>query len=197
MQNGGGAGGATIMDLPSGALSYGNQFINLHALLAKNHQALPAEPSEILKSVMSRVRHEVSRFFGVNKIMGTTPRFISRMDQKPAQTMHDEYWSPCLFYGDVGLFYGGYRALLWVIWGSARGPAFSAFLPSLPALSSSPALGSLYNRHLSICLPIHTHTYTSTRHPTPDKPVADPGARALPRPSTWGLGLRVLRLAQP
>ena len=24
--------------------------------------------------------------------MGTTPRFISRMDQKAAKTLHDEYW---------------------------------------------------------------------------------------------------------
>ena len=92
MQNGGGAGGATIMDLPSGALSFGNQFINLHALLAKKHEALPEEPAATLKEVMSRVRHEISHFFGAGKIMGTSPRFISRMDQKPAQTTHDEYW---------------------------------------------------------------------------------------------------------
>jgi hypothetical protein len=36
--------------------------------------------------------NQVSRFFGVNRILGTTPRFISRMDQNPAKTMHDEYW---------------------------------------------------------------------------------------------------------
>jgi hypothetical protein len=29
------------MDLPSGALSYGNQFINLHQLLAKKNETLP------------------------------------------------------------------------------------------------------------------------------------------------------------
>ena len=36
--------------------------------------------------------NQVSRFFGVNRILGTTPRFISRMDQKAPKTMHDEYW---------------------------------------------------------------------------------------------------------
>jgi len=36
--------------------------------------------------------NQVSRFFGVNNILGTTPRFISRMDQKAPKTMHDEYW---------------------------------------------------------------------------------------------------------
>jgi hypothetical protein len=30
MKYGGGAGGATIFDLPSGALSYGEQFIDVH-----------------------------------------------------------------------------------------------------------------------------------------------------------------------
>lgn len=34
MKNGGGAGGATIMDLPSGALSYGEQFIDIHQVAA-------------------------------------------------------------------------------------------------------------------------------------------------------------------
>ena len=33
MQHGGGAGGATIMDLPSGALSLGEQFIDLHQVM--------------------------------------------------------------------------------------------------------------------------------------------------------------------
>jgi len=33
MKNGGGAGGATIMDLPSGALSYGEQFIDVHQVM--------------------------------------------------------------------------------------------------------------------------------------------------------------------
>ena len=92
MAKGGGAGGATILDLPSGALSYGDQFINLHQMLAKRNESLPQDSKLVLKDVMARVRHRVSDFFGVSQIQGTTPRFISRMDQKPAKTMHDEYW---------------------------------------------------------------------------------------------------------
>jgi hypothetical protein len=32
MRHGGGAGGATILDFPSGALSKGDQFVNLHQM---------------------------------------------------------------------------------------------------------------------------------------------------------------------
>mmetsp|Transcript_14283 Transcript_14283/g.48846 ORF Transcript_14283/g.48846 Transcript_14283/m.48846 type:complete len:191 (+) Transcript_14283:430-1002(+) len=92
MKHGGGAGGATILDFPSGALSRGNQFINLHQLLSSKGQKLPQEGTRLLKEVIHRIRQEISNHFGVSSIMGTTPRFVSRMDQKPAQNMHDEYW---------------------------------------------------------------------------------------------------------
>ena len=38
------------------------------------------------------MKEQVSRHFGVDRLLSTSPRFVSRMDEKPAHTMHDEYW---------------------------------------------------------------------------------------------------------
>lgn len=92
MKFGGGSGGATILDFPSGALSKGSQFISLYQLMKQNEEQLPAESVSVLKNVTHEVRKTIADYFGVSQIMSTTPRFISRMDEKPAQTMHDEYW---------------------------------------------------------------------------------------------------------
>ena len=43
----------------------------------------PQDAKEVLKAVMSRVRHEISDFFGVNRIMGSPLALSSRPSPSP------------------------------------------------------------------------------------------------------------------
>lgn len=58
--------------------------------------------------VKTKIQHAVAHNFGIdiNKIYLTKPTFFSRMTNKPAKTIHDEYWHPhidkvCLEYYTV------------------------------------------------------------------------------------------------
>lgn len=46
--------------------------------------------------VKTKIQHTVAHNFGidVNKIYLTKPTFFSRITNKPAKTIHDEYWHP-------------------------------------------------------------------------------------------------------
>ncbi|KAF9411302.1 hypothetical protein HW555_009867 [Spodoptera exigua] len=70
---GGSSGGASILDLHSGALSMGQHFV-----------------------VKEKIKYAVAHHFGVkpNKIYLTHPTFFSEITSKKAVTMHDEYWHP-------------------------------------------------------------------------------------------------------
>lgn len=39
-----------------------------------------------------KVRDFISEHFGVSQLYLTHPTFFSRLDSKPASTIHDEYW---------------------------------------------------------------------------------------------------------
>ena len=41
---------------------------------------------------MNKVRDFISDHFGVSQLYLTHPTFFSRLDSKPASTVHDEYW---------------------------------------------------------------------------------------------------------
>uniref|UniRef100_H2Y955 Fe2OG dioxygenase domain-containing protein n=1 Tax=Ciona savignyi TaxID=51511 RepID=H2Y955_CIOSA len=96
MKYGGSSGGASILDLHSGALSKGKQFINIYKSLE------PEEISEIFtkndvavyRDVKNRIHNSIVDEFGLNgeKLYLTNPTFFSRMNSTPAQTQHDEYW---------------------------------------------------------------------------------------------------------
>lgn len=44
----------------------------------------------------TKIQHAVAHNFGIdiNKIYLTKPTFFSRLTNKPAKTIHDEYWHP-------------------------------------------------------------------------------------------------------
>lgn len=46
--------------------------------------------------VKKKIQHAVAQNFGVDasKIYLTKPTFFSKMNSKPAKTVHDEYWLP-------------------------------------------------------------------------------------------------------
>ncbi|XP_015587769.1 2-oxoglutarate and iron-dependent oxygenase domain-containing protein 3 isoform X2 [Cephus cinctus] len=95
MSFGGSDGGASILDLHSGALSKGSGFINVYALDAVN-KVFNSADFAIYKVVKTKIQHAVAHNFGVNahEIYLTHPTFFSRMTNASAKTEHDEYWHP-------------------------------------------------------------------------------------------------------
>ncbi|CAB3244605.1 unnamed protein product [Arctia plantaginis] len=92
---GGSSGGASILDLHSGALSKGKQFINIY----KQEAALnlfDQNDFNIYRVVKEKIKYAVAHHFGVdpNKIYLTHPTFFSEITSKKAVTVHDEYWHP-------------------------------------------------------------------------------------------------------
>jgi len=91
LSKGGGSGGASILDLHSGALSKGQGFTSVY-------QAFPdlftASDFDIYRSVKNKVKDALADHFGIDaqSLHLTHPTFFSRLDGKAAQTAHDEYW---------------------------------------------------------------------------------------------------------
>uniref|UniRef100_A0A9J8BQ96 2-oxoglutarate and iron dependent oxygenase domain containing 3 n=1 Tax=Cyprinus carpio carpio TaxID=630221 RepID=A0A9J8BQ96_CYPCA len=100
-------GGASILDLHSGALSMGKQFVNIY------------------RDVRSRIQKIIAETFGLDskQMYLTKPTFFSRINSTSAKTTHDEYWHPhidketygsfdytsLLYLSDYGLEFGGGR----------------------------------------------------------------------------------------
>ncbi|XP_070581243.1 2-oxoglutarate and iron-dependent oxygenase domain-containing protein 3-like [Ptychodera flava] len=95
---GGSSGGASILDLHSGALSKGNSFINLYKYLDQKNfgPIFSAEDAEVYTNVKNKIRKAISREFGIkaSRLHLTHPTFFSRLTSAPATTVHDEYWHP-------------------------------------------------------------------------------------------------------
>ena len=120
MALGGGAGGPTILDLQSGALSYQDKFIDVWtAFNATNTPAFTKREVAVYAEVVERIRVLAERTFGVGAKPATTgglgkqhpqsaattttpprrrlhltaPTFFSRIaGDKAPKTSHDEYW---------------------------------------------------------------------------------------------------------
>lgn len=93
---GGSNGGASILDLHTGALSKGSSFINIYKLLEEKgvSNVFTESDFKIYKSVADKIRYAIASQFRVphNKLYLTSPTFFSKMTNKPAKTIHDEYW---------------------------------------------------------------------------------------------------------
>lgn len=118
MNLGGSDGGATILDLHSGALSKGKKFIDVYSLEQAAKIFNPADFAiykQVLVGLMiiliiygtdfylfnyrvvkTKIQHAVAHHFGVDadKIYLTKPTFFSRITNVSAKTTHDEYWHP-------------------------------------------------------------------------------------------------------
>ena len=48
----------------------------------------------VYRKVRSKIQHAIAAEFNIpaTKLYLTKPTFFSRMDTKPSQTVHDEYW---------------------------------------------------------------------------------------------------------
>lgn len=94
MALGGSSGGATVLDLHSGALSYKDRFINVKA--QKEKQFITAAERTIYQFVKAKIQKSIAETFGLNfnSLYLTYPTFFSRLTNVDAKTIHDEYWHP-------------------------------------------------------------------------------------------------------
>jgi hypothetical protein len=93
LARGGGAGGASILDLHSGALSKEKLFVNLY----KTDPGLFTQRDfELYNGVKDRVKAAVAEHFNLDnsKLFLSHPTFFSELTAVPAVTEHDEYWHP-------------------------------------------------------------------------------------------------------
>ncbi|KAJ8972222.1 hypothetical protein NQ314_000283 [Rhamnusium bicolor] len=92
MALGGSQGGASIMDLHSGALSFNDKFINVYA--QKKHNVLTPTDLAVYKLVRTKIQNAIAETFGIdiNSLFLTHPTFFSRLTSLEAVTPHDEYW---------------------------------------------------------------------------------------------------------
>ncbi|CAL4064549.1 unnamed protein product, partial [Meganyctiphanes norvegica] len=90
---GGSRGGASILDLHSGALSKDDAFINIYKVDGVN-KVFTKEDFKIYSHIKNKIHGAISKHFGVKKshLYLTYPTFFSRMTSAPPQTIHDEYW---------------------------------------------------------------------------------------------------------
>lgn len=90
---GGSNGGASILDLHSGALSYGEKFVNVHNLQDSN-KFVSAPDLAIYKHVKNKIQHAIAENFGIDSssLYLTHPTFFSEMTNVSPKTPHDEYW---------------------------------------------------------------------------------------------------------
>ncbi|KAF4527705.1 hypothetical protein B566_EDAN016373 [Ephemera danica] len=95
MSLGGSKGGATILDLHSGALSLGTNFVNVYSL-PKASETFSAKEFALYKAVRTKIHHAVAHHFGVDAtaLHLTHPTFFSRLTAEEPQTDNDQYWHP-------------------------------------------------------------------------------------------------------
>ncbi|XP_042590786.1 2-oxoglutarate and iron-dependent oxygenase domain-containing protein 3-like [Cyprinus carpio] len=117
---------ASILDLHSGALSMGKQFVNIYRYFKNEiRDVFTEEDFELYRDVRSRIQKAITETFGLDtkRMYLIKPTFFSRINSTSAKTTHDEYWHPhidketygsfdytsLLYLSDYGLEFGGGR----------------------------------------------------------------------------------------
>ncbi|XP_060795873.1 urotensin-2 receptor 2 [Neoarius graeffei] len=126
LELGGSDGGASILDLHSGALSMGKKFVNIYRYFNNQiRDIFTEEDFDLYRAVRGRIQRVVAETFGLDssKLYLTKPTFFSRINSTSAKTTHDEYWHPhidkvtygsfdytsLLYLTDYGVDFGGGR----------------------------------------------------------------------------------------
>ncbi|XP_018422487.1 PREDICTED: 2-oxoglutarate and iron-dependent oxygenase domain-containing protein 3 [Nanorana parkeri] len=112
---GGSDGGASILDLHSGALSMGRNFVNMYRYYGeKIKEIITEEDFQLYRDVRLRIQQEIARTFDLDahSLHLTKPTFFSRMNNSEAKTAHDEYWHPHIDKITYGSF--DYTSLLYL-----------------------------------------------------------------------------------
>uniref|UniRef100_A0A3B5ADT9 2-oxoglutarate and iron dependent oxygenase domain containing 3 n=1 Tax=Stegastes partitus TaxID=144197 RepID=A0A3B5ADT9_9TELE len=111
----GSEGGASILDLHSGALSMGKQFVNIYRYFGDQvRDVFTQEDFQLYRNVRGRIQAVIAETFGLNPTLMylTKPTFFSRINSTAAQTQHDEYWHPHIDKVTYGSF--DYTSLLYL-----------------------------------------------------------------------------------
>ncbi|XP_058476302.1 urotensin-2 receptor 2 [Solea solea] len=111
----GSEGGASILDLHSGALSMGKQFVNIYRYFGEQLQdVFTQEDFQLYRDVRGRIQAVIAETFDLdpNLIYLTKPTFFSRINGTIAKTQHDEYWHPHIDKVTYGSF--DYTSLLYL-----------------------------------------------------------------------------------
>ncbi|XP_078135223.1 2-oxoglutarate and iron-dependent oxygenase domain-containing protein 3 isoform X2 [Sander vitreus] len=93
----GSEGGASILDLHSGALSMGKQFVNIYRYFGDQvSDVFTQEDFQLYRNVRGRIQAVIAETFGLDPTLMylTKPTFFSRINSTTAKTQHDEYWHP-------------------------------------------------------------------------------------------------------
>ncbi|XP_034833408.1 2-oxoglutarate and iron-dependent oxygenase domain-containing protein 3-like [Maniola hyperantus] len=95
LKYGGSFGGASILDLHSGAMSKGQHFVNIYEIKEMKN-LFTQEDFNIIRVVRDKVKYSVAHHLGVqpDKVYSTHPTFFSEITAKKPFTNHDEYWHP-------------------------------------------------------------------------------------------------------
>jgi len=112
---GGSDGGASILDLHSGALSKGDRFINIYSLKSASGMPIFKKSDFVLYNrVKNAIHAAIAKEFGIdkNQLYLTKPTFFSKMTMRPAKTIHDEYWHVHVDKETYGSFH--YTSLLYL-----------------------------------------------------------------------------------
>jgi len=108
-------GGASILDLHSGALSRGDRFINIYTLIsAVSESPFRESDFKLYSDVRKTIHAKIAETFGIREdiLYLTNPTFFSRMNNRPAKTRHDEYWHAHVDKETYGSFH--YTSLLYL-----------------------------------------------------------------------------------
>uniref|UniRef100_A0A665V9D1 Fe2OG dioxygenase domain-containing protein n=1 Tax=Echeneis naucrates TaxID=173247 RepID=A0A665V9D1_ECHNA len=111
----GSEGGASILDLHSGALSMGKQFVNIYRYFGDQiRDVITQEDLQLYRDVRGRIQAVIAETFGLNPTLMylTKPTFFSRINSTAAKTQHDEYWHPHIDKVTYGSF--DYTSLLYL-----------------------------------------------------------------------------------
>ncbi|XP_036936815.1 urotensin-2 receptor 2 isoform X1 [Acanthopagrus latus] len=111
----GSEGGASILDLHSGALSMGKQFVNIYRYFGDQiGDVFTQEDFELYRDVRGRIQAVIAETFGLDPTLMylTKPTFFSRINSTGAKTQHDEYWHPHIDKVTYGSF--DYTSLLYL-----------------------------------------------------------------------------------
>ncbi|XP_068439172.1 2-oxoglutarate and iron-dependent oxygenase domain-containing protein 3 [Clinocottus analis] len=111
----GSEGGASILDLHSGALSMGKQFVNIYRYFGDQmSDVFTQEDFRLYSNVRGRIQAVIAETFGLDPklLYLTKPTFFSRINSTIAKTQHDEYWHPHIDKVTYGSF--DYTSLLYL-----------------------------------------------------------------------------------
>ncbi|XP_015269827.1 PREDICTED: 2-oxoglutarate and iron-dependent oxygenase domain-containing protein 3 [Gekko japonicus] len=112
---GGSDGGASILDLHSGALSLGKHFVDMYRYFGdKVHNIFSEEDFHLYSELRQRIQQQIALSFGISSssMYLTKPTFFSRINNSEAKTTHDEYWHPHIDKVTYGSF--DYTSLLYL-----------------------------------------------------------------------------------